>query len=148
MARPSLKGVPTFVHQDKFQNEQRAEEEKGTIKVAKLVGEPKCKDLLAISYYNSKPVYFLSTVLSTVKWDENQKKVYSKALNKMVNAKFLRPNFVNDYNFNMNSVDQADQLRQSYQMGTGLWYTKWWWTILFGHSMWPSLILKSCTNNF
>ena len=47
----------------------------------------------------------------------------------MVNAKFLRPNFVDIYNFNINSVDQADQLRQSYQMGTGLWYTKWWWTI-------------------
>ena len=126
---PSLKGVPSCVHQDKYTNEQRAEEAKGTIKVAKLVGEAKCKNLLAISYYDSKPIYFLSTVLNEVKWDENQKQVYSKALNKMVNAKFLRPNFVNIYNFNMNSVDQADQLRQSYQMGTGLWYTKWWWTI-------------------
>ena len=42
---------------------------------------------------------------------------------------FLCPNFVNQYNHDMNSVDQADYLRKSYQMGQGLRNRKWWWSI-------------------
>mmetsp|Transcript_5063 Transcript_5063/g.5753 ORF Transcript_5063/g.5753 Transcript_5063/m.5753 type:complete len:141 (+) Transcript_5063:1612-2034(+) len=118
--RPLLKGIPLFVHQDKNVCEKRSEEAKGTSKVAKLVRDAKCKDILAISYYGSKPIYLLSTVVDEVKWDENQKRVYSKALNKLVNARFLCPNFINVYNSNMNSVNHADQLRQNYQMGTNL----------------------------
>mmetsp|Transcript_28908 Transcript_28908/g.35247 ORF Transcript_28908/g.35247 Transcript_28908/m.35247 type:complete len:103 (+) Transcript_28908:482-790(+) len=78
--RPLLKGIPLFVHQDKNVCEKRSEEAKGTIKVAKLIGDAKCKDLLVISYYDSKHIFILSTVVGKVKWDENQKRVYSKAL--------------------------------------------------------------------
>mmetsp|Transcript_28907 Transcript_28907/g.35245 ORF Transcript_28907/g.35245 Transcript_28907/m.35245 type:complete len:150 (+) Transcript_28907:369-818(+) len=78
--RPLLKSFPVCIHQDKYVYKKRSEEAKGTSKVAKLVRDAKCKDILAISYYGSKPIYLLSTVVDEVKWDENQKRVYSKAL--------------------------------------------------------------------
>ena len=40
-----------------------------TLKVVVLEGDKIVKDLVAISYYDSKPLYFLSTVVSEVKWD-------------------------------------------------------------------------------
>ena len=64
-------------------------------------------------------------------WDVNEKKVYSKTLGKATDIKFLRPNFVNMYNFNMNSVDMADQLRINYEMGKNTRNHKWWWSIFF-----------------
>ena len=42
---------------------------------------------------------------------------------------FSRPNFVNIYNFDMNSVDRADHLRKNYSMGEGLRQRKWWFSI-------------------
>ena len=42
--------------------------------------------------------------------------------------KFLRLNINTDYNFKMNAVDEADQLRNSYRPDK-LWMhkRKWWW---------------------
>ena len=42
------------------------ERERGTVKVEILEGNPEAKNLLAISIYDSKPVYFLSTVIDRV----------------------------------------------------------------------------------
>ena len=42
---------------------------------------------------------------------------------------FLRPNFVDDYNYDKNLVDQADQLRTNYNVGSGLRQRKWWWSV-------------------
>ena len=38
-------------------------QQKGTIKVAVLYGDPDIKQMIAISYYDFKPIYFLSTVV-------------------------------------------------------------------------------------
>lgn len=57
------------------------------------------------------------------------REIYSKNLEKKVEKYFVRPNFVNAYNYDMNSVDQADQLRTNYQVGMGLRQRKWWWSI-------------------
>ena len=48
------------------------------------------------------------------------KKVFSKVLKEKVTKNFLRPNFVNCYNYDMNSVDRADQLRKNYELGVNL----------------------------
>ena len=48
---------------------------------------------------------------------------------KLIICFFLRPNFVNAYNYDMNSLDWADQLRTNYQVSVGLRQRKWWWSI-------------------
>ena len=63
-------------------------EVKNTVKVAVLEGDNACKDLVAISYYESKPVYFLSTVVNDIKWEMVTKKVFSKQLQKKLTCRF------------------------------------------------------------
>ena len=56
VARNHTKGVPKIVQQQEMQNETQALSVKGIVKVAVLQNDPDMKDLVAISYYNSKPV--------------------------------------------------------------------------------------------
>ena len=93
-----------------MQNEKEALNVKNTVKVAVLKNDPSIKDLVAISYYDSKPVYFLSTVLINVSWTQIEKKVYDPAGMKMTTMKFLRPNFADEYNQEMDHVDITDHL--------------------------------------
>ena len=41
----------------------------------------------------------------------------------------LRTNFVDIYNYDMNSVDRADHLRTNYPLGQGLRQRNRWWSI-------------------
>ena len=129
VTRAYNRGIPSCVLQTLLQNSKLADEQRNTVKVAVLKGDSSIQDLVAISFYDSKPVYFLSSVIPEVKWSTVQKKVYSKALDKKINLNFLRPNFVDDYNQDMNLVDRADQLRTNYNVGKGLRQRKWWWLI-------------------
>ena len=52
------------------QNKELASKVKGTVKVAVLHGEDRCRDLLAISYYDSKPVYFITNVMEKVRFSK------------------------------------------------------------------------------
>ena len=56
-------GIPKCVIQTEFQNSQIADEHRNTVKVAVLEGDSIIKDLVDISFYDSKPVYFLSSVI-------------------------------------------------------------------------------------
>ena len=58
-------------------------------------------------------------------WETN----LQQANEKKVKKQFLRPNFVNIYNFDMNSVDRADHLMKNYCLGEGLRQRKWWFSI-------------------
>ena len=40
----------------------------GAAKAAVLQGDPEVPDLLAVSYYDQKPVHFLSTICEKIKW--------------------------------------------------------------------------------
>ena len=102
---------------DRIPKYQFADEHWNTIKVAVLEGDSIIKDLVAMSFYDSKPVYFLSSIIPYVKWNKILKIVYSKKYDKKVTLQFLRQNFVDDYSNDMNSVDRADQLRTSYNVG-------------------------------
>ena len=95
------------------------------VKVTVLNGESTIQDLVTISFYDSKPVYFLSTVIPEVKWRKVNEKFYSKNLNRKVTLPFLRQNFVDENNQDMNSVDRADQLRTNYSVGKSLRQRKW-----------------------
>ena len=87
---------------------------RGTVKVAKLVGDEHIQGLLAVSVYDTKPVYVLTNAISQVKWISKERKLYDKTQNKKVPAPFYRLNVINNYNYNMNNVDIANQLRGSY----------------------------------
>ena len=129
VTRTDNRGIPKCILQTEMQNQKIADEIRNTVKVAVLNVDKTVKDLVAISFYDSKPVYFLSTVIPEVKWTKINKKIYSKNLNRKVVLPFLRPNFVDEYNQDMNSVDRADQLRTNYSVGRGLRQRKWWWSV-------------------
>ena len=46
-----------------IQNSTLADEQRNTVKVAVLKGDSSIKDSVAISFYDFKPVYFLSSVI-------------------------------------------------------------------------------------
>ena len=120
VTRNFLKGIPSVVQQTEVANVNHVLQVKGTVKVAVLKGDPDIKDLVAISYYDSKPVYFLTTVLQNVKWNMLTKRVFNKQEYKMCKMPFFRPNFADDYNQDMDHVDITDHLGKRYQMGREL----------------------------
>ena len=72
------------VHQYEVSDEKHLDEQRNTIKVAVLECDPLIKDLVAISYYDTKPVYFLSSVIEDVRWIVKSREIYSKKLEKKV----------------------------------------------------------------
>ena len=60
-----------------------------TVKVAVLRGDEVCKDLLAVSIYDTKPVYFLTSVASEIKWIEKRRKVFDPVKKRTFNLPFV-----------------------------------------------------------
>ena len=81
------------------------------MKASVLVGDSKCKCLVVLSFYDSKPVYFISNACEIIKWKKKNRKLWHKEKGKKVNAPFYRLNLVDEYNLGMGNVDQAGQLR-------------------------------------
>ena len=61
VCRPS-RGIPNCIVQETATKKEDMLNAKGTVKCAILVGDPNCKDFIAISFYDAKPVYFISSV--------------------------------------------------------------------------------------
>ena len=101
----------------------------GDVKAARLHGDPACSNLIAFSVYDAKPVYFLSMACEKVRWDKNTRNVYDKTKRQKVPVNYYRSNIQNFYNYHMNSVDIADQLRQSYGFQHWVRNRKWWWAL-------------------
>jgi Transposase IS4 len=130
VCRKGMRGIPQIV----MQQEVKPAEVKfvrGTVKVAVLKGDENCPNMIAASVYDAKPVYFISMIHKEIKWVKNINRVYSKVTKKMEDNLFLRLNINTDYNHKMNSVDSADQLRNSYRFDHWLRMRKWWWSIFF-----------------
>ena len=81
-----------------MKNEQEALAFKGTVKVTVSQNDPDIKDLVVISYYDSKPFYFLTTILKNVMWTTKERRVLNPVTSRMYTMKFLRPNFADEYN--------------------------------------------------
>ena len=130
VTRPSLRGIPSCIKQNEVTRKKELEDVRHTVKAAKLTGDSICSDLVAISLYDTKPVYFLSNVCKEIKWIEKTKKVHDEAQQKYINMKFHRLEVIDFYNYNMGNVDVADQLRNAYRYDT-VWHRnrKWWWSI-------------------
>jgi Transposase IS4 len=129
VTRKNGRGLPQHVLQEDDKNKKAQMAVRGTVKAAVLVGDRDCKDLLAVSVYDTKPVHFLSMVSETIKWVEKERTVYDPNEEKNVPVKFLRLNINDDYNNDMGHVDVADQLRGYYRMDHWQRQYKWWWSI-------------------
>ena len=84
---------------------------RGNLKATVLIGDPKCKDLVVVSMYETKPVYLLSNAWEKIQWTNKERKLRNNEKGKKVDAPFYRLNLINEYNMGMGNVDTADQLR-------------------------------------
>ena len=60
VTRKGRQGIPACVQQDKVKNQSKLNKGHGTVKAAKLEGDPNCPCLIASSAYDTKPVHYLS----------------------------------------------------------------------------------------
>ena len=60
-------------------------------------------------------------------WVLKKRKVWLAVHREIREIGFLRLNFIDNYNNNMNSTDIADQLRGSYRPDRWMRQRKWWW---------------------
>jgi hypothetical protein len=129
VTRKSGRGLPACVLQEEQKNKRLQLAARGTVKAAVLKGDKDCVDLVACSFYDTKPVHIISMVCEDIKWIEKYRMVYDPDQAKMVGMNFLRLNLNDDYNNDMGHVDVADQLRGNYRMDRWIRQYKWWWSI-------------------
>ena len=109
--KKSGRGLPKCILQDEKTSPAEIRGVRGMVKVAVLVGDEEVSDHVAVSYYDQKPVHFLSTICESIKWIECHKEVYCVETEHVEMMKFLHSNINNSYNHDMGGVDIADQLR-------------------------------------
>ena len=68
VTRPSLRGIPPAIKQEEVKRKGDLEAVRHTVKAAVLKGDSVCKDLIAISLYDTKPVCFLTSATSQLYW--------------------------------------------------------------------------------
>ena len=113
--RKSGRGLPKCVLQEEKTSPAEIRAVHGTVKAAVLVGDEEGPDLVAVSYYNQKPVHFLSMICESIKWIECHKEVYCVETEQVETMKFLCLNINNSYNQDMGGIDVANQLRNYYR---------------------------------
>ena len=62
---------------------------RGTVKAAVLEGDLDAPNLVAVSYYDQKPVHFLSTICESIQWIQCQKQVYCSETQQLETLKFF-----------------------------------------------------------
>jgi hypothetical protein len=127
VVRTTGRGLPPSVRQLEEKNVKEAMKLRGRTAAARLVNSTDCPDLFAVSVYDTKPVHMLSTVEESMYWVLKKRKVWSAVHREIREIGFLRLNFIDNYNNNMNSTDIADQLRGSYRPDRWMRQRKWWW---------------------
>ena len=125
------RGIPDCVLQEEVKNRKAQIGVRGTVKAAKLVGDPECPHLVASSVYDTSPVHYLSMVSDSIKWVPKERKVFNVDTNCVEKLVFLRLNQIDSYNNGMGDVDLADQLRGVYRLDRFVRNRKWWCSMLF-----------------
>jgi len=116
VVRTTGRGLPPSVRQLEEKNLKEAMKLRGRTLAAKLVNSEDCPNLLACSVYDTKPVHMLSTTEESIYWVVKKRKVWSAVHREIREMGFLRLNFIDNYNNNMNGADIADQLRNQYRL--------------------------------
>ena len=125
------RGIPDCVLQEEVKNKVAQIKVRGTVKAAKLIGDPGCPNLIASSIYDSRPVHYLSMVSKSIKWVTLERQVYNVESGAVETMQFLRLNQIHAYNHGMGDVDLADQLRGVYRLDRFVRNKKWWFSMLF-----------------
>ena len=134
IARPTRKsghGLPQCVLQEEVQSTAETRHVQGTVKAAVLEGDGEISGLVAVSYYDQRPVHFLSTICEMIKQVQCTKHVYCVETEQVEEVKFLHLNINDDYDHDMGNVDIADQLRNYYRFDHWMRKQKWWWSLFF-----------------
>jgi hypothetical protein len=129
--RKSGRGLPKFVLQEEVKNPSELRTVRGTVRAAVLEGDEEVPNLVAVSYYDAKPVHFLSTICESILWIQLERKVYCVETGKVEIMKFMRLNINDAYNHDMGHVDISDQLRNYYRFDHWMRKRKWWWSLYF-----------------
>ena len=95
VCRPS-RGIPKCLVQDTVTKKQDVLSSKITVKCAILVRYPNCKDLFAMSFYDSKPMYFISNACKSVQWIKKDRNLWHKEKGKKVEVPFYRLSIVDE----------------------------------------------------
>ena len=133
VTRVSGRGLPKSVIQEPVTTLNELQTLTGTTKAAVIIGDNECPALIAFSVYDSKPVHFLSSIATEIKWLRKDRKIYDYMVDDCVRMNFLRTNFQEMYNYGMNKIDLGDQYRTYYKMNHWKRQTKWWMALwLFG----------------
>lgn len=90
VVRKGGRGLPECVLQADAKNKAELRQVRGTCKAAVLKGDSKCPDMLAVSVYDSKPVYFLSMIHEKIEWVQKMRLTFSKLTAKKEENMFLR----------------------------------------------------------
>lgn len=140
VCRTGNRGFPKKIEQAAVTTVADLEAAKGTIKVA----VHNSKNLVALSIYDEKPVHLLTTAFSDVIMVNKSRPVFNREAGEVQPLPFQKLNVIDAYNYGMNNVDRADQLRGSYRPDHFTRQRKWWWSIfnwLLGIAMTNSYIL-------
>jgi len=88
---------------NRITNDKMADEQRNTVKVAVLEIDATIKDLVAISFYDSKPVYLFSTVIPEVTWIIPGEKAAQEGLHAFLTQRFKLYEKRNDPTINATS---------------------------------------------
>ena len=91
--------IPGCVAQQELTNQTAIEQVQGTVKAAKLEGDPDCPCLIASSVYDTKPVHYLSMITDVIKWIMKERPVYNADTKRVEMMRFLPLNQIDAYNY-------------------------------------------------
>ena len=124
VTRKKSRGLPKCVVQEEMKNKTEVRSVQGTVKTVVLKGDNCCPDLVAVSFYDTKPVHFLSTICEGIKWRRLKREMFCVDTGKPETVTYLRLNIRDDYNKDMGHVDISNQLQNQYRFDHWMQKTK------------------------
>ena len=116
VTRASDRALQKFVIQEEVTAVREGGKLTGTTKAVILVGNDECPGMITFSVNNSKPVHFLSTAETEIKWITKDRKVYDYSIEDCMPVKYLCTNMQEMYDYGMNKIDLGDQYISRYRM--------------------------------
>ena len=84
------RGIPKSIIHEKVTRKYDILREKGKVKVTVLKNDNQYKDLVALSFYDNKPVYFISMACQKICWIKKTRNLWHKeVVGEKVNVPFF-----------------------------------------------------------